>query len=327
MANDPASKIAALSRKSPPPAPKAGVGLESVQRPRDNPKRVGNNGSETLEASRSARAYVVSQKRPDPLPRRGALVGALGLETVIGADERKRILDTDLLPWRMICALEMYGADDSTMIGTGWLVGPSTIITAGHCVYLNEFGPQKWAKRIKIMPGRNGGEHPFKDQECESLAYSVHARWAEAVDVNGSGQDYDIGAIHLDKPIGNALGWFGIEVLSESELVNYLVNISGYPADRGQGTEQYFHANRVKNVTSRRVFYDIDTFGGQSGSPVWIHRDPQAPPTVIGIHAYGIGGSTLQLNSAPRIDAEILQLIEHWISEDNKRLPSGTAIS
>lgn len=327
MANEPANPIAALSRRSPPPATKSGVGLESVQPPRPNPKRLGNTGSETLEASRSARAYVVSQKRADPLPRRGALVGALGLETVIGADDRKRILDTDLLPWRMICAMEMYGADDSAMIGTGWLVGPCTIITAGHCVYLNEFGPQKWAKRIKIMPGRNGGEHPFAEQECESVMFSVDARWADAVDKNGNGQDYDIGAIHLDKPIGNALGWFGIEVLTENELANFLVNISGYPGDRGAGAEQYFHANRIKNVTKRRVFYDIDTYGGQSGSPVWIHREPQAPPTVIGIHAYGVGGNTLQLNSAPRIDAEVLSLIEYWVGEDNKRVPSGPAVS
>lgn len=318
MTGNPSSPPSGNSQRSlRRPAPKVQIGLESMKQAVKVPPHAGSMGSETREISRSAKAYMAVAKRTDPLPPRGMRRGPLGLESIIGADDRKRILDTDLQPWRMICALEMTGADDSTMIGTGWLVGPRTIVTAGHCLYLNEFGPDKWARQVKVMPGRNGQERPFEKLECTAQSYSVDARWAKAVNDNVAGQDYDIGCIHLASPIGNDLGWFGIEVLSESELANYMVNVSGYPADRGQGTEQYHHANRIRNVTSRRIFYDVDTFGGQSGSPVWIQRDATSPPVAVAIHAYGVSG-TQNLNSAPRIDAEVLELIRFWIAEDEK---------
>jgi hypothetical protein len=45
-------------------------------------------------------------------------------ETVIGRDERVRILDTELPPWRMMCALRMRGPGGAGAIGTGWFIGP-----------------------------------------------------------------------------------------------------------------------------------------------------------------------------------------------------------
>lgn len=101
-----------------------------------------------------------------------------------------------------------------------------------------------------------------------------------------------------------------------------MVNISGYPGDRGNDTEQYFHANRVLSVGKRRVFYDVDTMGGQSGSPVWIHEEAGSPPLAIGIHAYGTGGTPFDLgitaNSAPRIIPEMFDRIVAWVAEDNE---------
>ena len=78
------------------------------------------------------------------------------------------------------------------------------------------------------------------------------------------------------------MGWFAVAALPPAELQGYLVNVSGYPGDRGMGTEQYHHKNRVLRVTERRVFYDVDTFGGQSGAPVWIHETDTAPPLAVG---------------------------------------------
>ncbi len=52
-----------------------------------------------------------------------------------------------------------------------------------------------------------------------------------------------------------------------------MVNISGYPADK-VGTEdgtQWYDAREIVGADSHQIHYEIDpTFGGQSGSAVWI---------------------------------------------------------
>jgi V8-like Glu-specific endopeptidase len=232
------------------------------------------------------------------------------LESIIGTDDRVRILDTELAPWRMVCALQMRGPTGSAAIGTGWFVGPKTIVTAGHCVFSNHFF-DGWASTIGVSPGRNGSEFPFGT--VESAKFTSVDRWVQSED-----PDFDIGCIHLSDPLGDRVGWFGVGALSPPELEGYLVNVSGYPGDRGMGTEQYHHKNRVLRVTERRVFYDVDTFGGQSGAPVWIHETDNSPPIAIGIHAYGVDGasSQLQANSAPRIIPEVLEQIRKWVEAD-----------
>jgi V8-like Glu-specific endopeptidase len=136
--------------------------------------------------------------------------------------------------------------------------------------------------------------------------------------VTSEDPDFDIGCIHLSEPLGERVGWFAVGTLSPAELEGYLVNVSGYPGDRGMGAEQYHHKNRVLRVTERRVFYDVDTFGGQSGAPVWIHETENSPPIAIGIHAYGVDAApgALQANSAPRIIPEVLEQIRKWVETD-----------
>jgi V8-like Glu-specific endopeptidase len=74
-------------------------------------------------------------------------------EVVIGRDDRVQITNTTAYPWRTICSLIITARDGSRWIGTGWLVGPRTVITAGHCVYMHKRGG--WARSIEVIPGRN----------------------------------------------------------------------------------------------------------------------------------------------------------------------------
>lgn len=291
--------------------------LKSMSRPVTEvteaaPRRVvltGSRGAETGGPSLSEKFLVVRGKREAPLPRRRARLG--GLETVIGPDDRTRILDTDQAPWRQICALEIE-SPFGTFIGTGWFVGPKTLITAGHCVF-DSTQMNGWASSITVTPGRSGETKPFGS--LQASRFSSVDRWVQSQD-----PDYDIGCIHLDQPAPDSLGSFSVAVLSNADLENALVNISGYPGDRGDGREQYFHANRILRVGPRRIFYDVDTFGGQSGSPVWIYEDGSDIPVVVGIHAYGTGGTPADFgilaNSAPRIVPEVLEQIKQWMAEN-----------
>ncbi|GAB2586455.1 hypothetical protein Aab01nite_51550 [Paractinoplanes abujensis] len=273
----------------------------------------GSTGTEPDEPSRSA-AVLVGKGKSAPL-RRAAIA-----ETVIGpTDERVRIFDTHLSPWRMICSLRLTGPSGAGAIGTGWFIGPRTVLTAGHCVFSNHFFGG-WASQIQVIPGRNGpGDSPISTPfgRVSSTNFSSVSQWVETED-----PDYDIGCVHLaeDQDLGNQVGWFSLAAPSADDLAGFLVNISGYPADRGAGQEQYFARNRVLRVTERRIFYEVDTFGGQSGAPVWIHEDENAPPRAVGVHAYGTGGTPTDLgitaNSAPRITPEVLETLAEWVRQD-----------
>jgi glutamyl endopeptidase len=276
----------------------------------------GSKGSASDAPSRAETHYVVVGKSDRPLGRQFSS-GDAAAETVIDVDTRSRVLETDLAPWRMVAALRMLAATGSRFIGTGWLAGPRTVITAGHCVHQQSaFGG--WAENIEVSAGRNGPSFPFRT--VLATRFSSLDRWIEQED-----PDFDIGCIHLEEPLGNQVGFFTFASPAPSVLESHLVNISGYPGDLGNGTQQYFSANRVLRVGDRRVFYDVDTFGGQSGSPVWIQEAQGAPPTVIGIHAYGDSATPQTLgqpaNSAPRIIPEVFDRIAAWVAEDSAGLP------
>lgn len=267
---------------------------------------IGASPGTGADGSRAAQ-FLVSGKRDRPLRRSRSV-----LESILGdVDRRKPILETDQPPWCKICSLEITSQNGLQYVGTGWFAAPRTLITAGHCVF-DPFELGGWARTIKVMPGRNGDANPLFGT-AESSRFSTTNRWLEAQD-----EDFDYAAIHLSEDLGTKAGTFGIGLLLDSELKDLMVNVSGYPVEPGEGREQYFHANRVKALTGRRLFYDIDTMGGQSGSPVWAYLDGSTDPVVVGIHAYGVGGVPAGLNvnanSGPRILPEVLDVIKGWIA-------------
>lgn len=272
----------------------------------------GSRGSAATDEGQNAEV-VVTGTRVQPLAR---TVRRIGVETVIGVDERTRITNTGGYPWRMIAALQLQPRPPSTegYIGTGWFIGRRTLLTAGHCVYSDsDFGG--WIGSVDVSPGRNGNEFPFKT--FRAVRFSTLDKWKTTSD-----PDYDVGCIHLDEPVGDQVGWFKLASLSDADLTNRLLNVSGYPGDRGGGTEQYHHANRVLHPAARRIYYDIDTYGGQSGSPVWRQDDPAGEPIAVGIHAYGVGGTPASLNitanSAPRLTPALIQTIKGWLADDDR---------
>lgn len=224
-------------------------------------------------------------------------------ESILGADERVRIQATNQYPWRAIASLLITAADNSQWIGTGWFISPRTLITAGHCVFIKGSGvPGRdgWVKRITVIPGRNAAASPF-GQVISTVFRSVTG-WTQ----NGD-QEYDYGAIILPTPKGNVTGWFGFGNYPDNQLVNGIVNISGYPGDKPSG-EHWYGSNRVTNVSARKVHYLVDTAGGQSGAPVW--RNLSNGRFAVAIHAYGSGGGPT--NSGTRINGPVFQNLQNW---------------
>lgn len=222
-------------------------------------------------------------------------------ETVHGPDDRVRITNTSAYPWRVHASLLITAADNSMWIGTGWFIGPHTVMTAGHVVYIKNSGvPGRdgWVKRIQVMPGRNGSTLPYGS--VTSSNFRSVTGWT------GSGdQNYDYGAIILPTNLGNTVGWFGFGVYSDADLVASTGNIAGYPGDKPTGT-QWYDARRIASVSARKVYYDIDTAGGQSGSAVY--RIINGGRYGVAIHAYG-GAVT---NSGTRIVTPVFNNMVAW---------------
>lgn len=241
----------------------------------------------------------VTQLRPIGEATYGALDAVL--ETVHGPDNRVRITSTGVYPWRVHASLRITAADGSMWIGTGWFIGPRTLITAGHVVYIasNRVPARRgWVRRVEVIPGRNESDRPF-GSTLSGRFYSVRG-WTE----NGD-PEYDYGAIVIDEPMGDQTGWLAFGAFTDNDLLASHANISGYPGDKPDGTQWYDH-RQIDSVTARKVFYDIDTFGGQSGSAVYRFIDSDR--FAVGIHAYG-GAVT---NSATRITARRFQNLEAW---------------
>jgi glutamyl endopeptidase len=236
---------------------------------------------------------------PDPVVEAPLAAPAVP-ETVIGTDDRIQITNTAVSPWRVHASLAITAADGSQWIGTGWFIGPHTLATAGHVVFIYAPGTARhgWVRSIRVMPGRNGNILPFGS--VTGSDFRSVSGWTQS----GS-ENYDYGAIRIPTELGQTVGWFGFGVYSDSDLLASTANISGYPGDKPAGT-QWYHWRRVASVNSRKVYYAIDTAGGQSGSAVY--RIIGGGRYGIAIHAYG--GATA--NSGTRIVRPVFDNLVAW---------------
>ena len=83
---------------------------------------------------------------------------------------------------------------------------------------------------------------------------------------NNGDENFDYGAIIIPTELGNTVGWFGFGVWPDSTSSRPWPTFSGYPGDKPAGTQWYDHQT-IASVNARKVFYDIDTAGGQSARP------------------------------------------------------------
>lgn len=224
------------------------------------------------------------------------------LEVVIGVDDRVQIQDTSVVPWKRICHLKIQAANGKSYLGTGFFIGPRTILTAGHCVYIH--GQGGWARQIVVSPGRNAALTPFNSYTSTSFR-SVQG-W-----VKSKSRNYDYGVIQLSKNdrISPNIGAFGFGQFSDSFLLNKRLNTAGYPGDKPSGT-MWFNGRKATSVTDRVITYDIDTAGGQSGSPVWF-KGSDGARIVVGIHTNGATSG----NSATRITKPVFDNLKKWRAE------------
>ncbi|MCL6265959.1 trypsin-like serine peptidase [Flagellimonas myxillae] len=203
-----------------------------------------------------------------------------------GIDQRQKVVGTNMLPYNAICKLYTKGKNGKTYVGSGWLVSGTKLYTAGHCVFSKKSGG--WKEKIIVIPGKSGLLEPYG--RFEAVSVCATKGWID----NGSAR-YDMGAIKLNAPV--PLDEFLKPVIDDSDDGE----VCGYPADRDRGMFQY---KMRESLTKKggRFYYEIDTYGGQSGCPLLKNRSEG-----IGIHNYG--GCP---NKSSDLYEEFIQEVANW---------------
>ncbi len=224
------------------------------------------------------------------------------LESVFGPDDRVRINPTTGVPWNRICHLRIKPAVGSGFFqGTGFLIGRRTIATAGHCVFMHDYGG--WPQEIEVSPGRDGTVLPVP--MAKATSFSSVQGWTV-----GKKRICDYGVIIMPQ------GWsmpqptaFAYGVLADGVIQGAKLNLAGYPADKTPRRTMWYHGRKGAKATKNVIYYTNDSFGGQSGSPVWVNRNGKR--TVVGFHTNGGANA----NSATRITRQVFANLEKWRQE------------
>jgi V8-like Glu-specific endopeptidase len=191
-------------------------------------------------------------------------------------------------PWRSVVFITSTFPDGTPGYGSGVMVGPNDVLTAGHLLYSSEHGGE--ADYVAVTPAYD--QDPHEEPFGTTYAYGWHYFPDFQLGVEGpniltgddnpttlSGTELDVALLDLDVPLGIDTGWMALD----PTFVSGNVNVTGYPG----GQYGYNVMNEYGYVRDDAVDWFTDTSNleihpGNSGGPLW-YLGNDGLPYVVGV--------------------------------------------
>jgi len=191
--------------------------------------------------------------------------------------------------------------------GTGILIHPKAILTAGH----NIFDPTLGGQAVQILARMGSGNRSWMSaSSCDTTQ-----QW-QSQDSSSSARafsGFDIGIVFLADSADANPSQIAFGALPDASLLNQTIFLNGYV---GEDPPPFIEANaRLSQVDTRRLYYPIRTKGGNSGGPVYLANPNASGTLVVGIHTSLVPETTVNgCGSATRITTDISSLINSWLT-------------
>jgi V8-like Glu-specific endopeptidase len=265
-----------------------------------------------------------------------AAPGPEALARVVAQDGRINVRDNTIYPHRAVIFHSC----------TATLIGPSTAITAAHCLHdgTRLLPPKWWAAGVDSQDANPNSYDPIAALTGapypQASAVGLHGCYAAIISASwlqgrrGTEDDFailefsrgywqpargpcTIAGNFRDRP-GDDLGWWGLWAAGASDLQGQAVFLEGYPQgfDHPCPGGNCFYPSlwvgsdtRTMALSATALAHGIDSGDGQSGSP--LYRVFHGLPYIVGIHK-GSGFSWGFFLSLPNQARRVTPALIHW---------------
>ena len=241
-------------------------------------KLIQNLGSKENEQQRTGRAPAIEQRRETLLRQiEDPLVANVRLERILQGNELTDItyLAQGTLCARSVCRIVIRRNNRLEGYGTGFLVAPGVLMTNHHVLPSPEYVKESIAE-FRYERGIDGGE-------LEPVAFALKVMPAPVIF-----QDLDFALVAVEarstggQPL-DEFGWLKLNVMPNKALVGEYLTIIQHP--NGERKQVCVRENKLIKYSENGpyLWYQTDTVGGSSGSPVFNNAGE-----VVGLHHSGV---------------------------------------
>ncbi len=216
-------------------------------------------------------------------------------------------------PFSAVCKIIATFPDDTTVEGTGTMIGPHHCLTALHLLY--DTKTRVSAKRVRIIPGydeerlltKGLSSHPFGTTHLNQFLF-----W----------ESHDIAVVVTSENIGERASWMTVGSRTEKELMSPSLMLAGYGSGSGGKERQSTLNALITRVERDRVTLNAENMPAMDGGPVF---ERQAVGRAGEQDVWAIVGVQTGANRATRIPGEMRRILDRFLHDDfvgvNAKIP------